>query len=317
MKLITLKPITPYFFGLGNTFNDMKNGNYYVKSALYPQQSTILGMLRKEILTQTKLLKRSISDEWVLKSDRKKAIEYTGEGKFFFREYKFKKKESIRKETKLSPNLNLGKIKKIYPVILKKGNEFLFEAPDIKEIKDDLYIEFDYKKGVWNKVFSDKYAYDKSEIFIPYEIAGNSKKYQKDSYFKKVAYKLKEDVCFCVFADIDFELKNSIVKLGADNSIFEMSVEDVDFSLDDIDIKLPIKTKHKLTLLIGDSYIDNLECDFAITNEVEFKTIKQQRSFYKTEPIYLYKKGSLIINNKTEIENQYTTIGFNYTKEVK
>jgi len=94
-----------------------------------------------------------------------------------------------------------------------------------------------------------------------------------------------------------------------------MKVEEVDYSLDDIEIKLPIKTNHRLTLIIGDSYIDNLKCDFAITDEIEFRTIKQKRKFYKTDALYLYKKGSLIINNQTQIVD-FTKIGFNYTKEV-
>jgi len=315
MKLLTLKPLTPYFFGYKETFGK-RGDNYFVRSALYPQQSAILGMLRKEILIQEGLLKRGIKDEWVDMKDRDKAIELVGIGKFYFKDIILKEKEKSRKEVKFNSSLNLGKIKKIYPVILKRGSEFFFEAPDIEEIGDDLFVKFDYKKGVWGKVFGNKgNVEEKSNVFIPFEIAGNSKKEQKDSYFKKVAYRLKEGFEFCIFVDVDYNLKDSVVKLGADNSLFEMKVEEVDYSLDDIEIKLPIKTDHRLTLIIGDSYIDNLKCDFAITDEIEFRTIKQKRKFYKTDALYLYKKGSLIINNQTQIVD-FTKIGFNYTKEV-
>jgi len=315
MKLITLKPLTPYFFGYRETFGK-KGENYFVRSALYPQQSAILGMLRKEILIQANLLKRYIKDEWVSKEDREKAIELVGEGKFNFIDIEVEAKERVRKKIEFKREINLGKIKQIYPVILKRKDEFFFEAPDVKEIKDDFYIEYDYKKGVFNKVFGNKgNVKEKRDIFLEVEMAGNSKRDEEDSYFKKLAYKLNDNFEFCVFADIDFDLKDSIVKLGADNSIFKMKIEDVDFSLDDIEIKLPIKTNHTLSLVVGDTYLDELDCDFGIVDEIEFRTIKQKRKFYKTQQIYLYKKGSLFVNNKTKINAN--KIGFNYIKEVK
>jgi len=54
-KLITLKPLTPYFFGGENTFGDGKI-NYYAHSNYLPQQTTILGMLRYELLHQNDLI---------------------------------------------------------------------------------------------------------------------------------------------------------------------------------------------------------------------------------------------------------------------
>src|ERR1035437_5105326 len=53
--LIRLKPLTPYFFGGENTFGD-NNQSYYVRSNYLPQQTTLLGFLRYELLLQNKLL---------------------------------------------------------------------------------------------------------------------------------------------------------------------------------------------------------------------------------------------------------------------
>jgi CRISPR-associated protein Cmr3 len=53
--LVTLKPLTPYFFGGEKTFED-GNVNYYVRSNYLPQQTTILGMLRYELLLQNELI---------------------------------------------------------------------------------------------------------------------------------------------------------------------------------------------------------------------------------------------------------------------
>jgi CRISPR-associated protein Cmr3 len=301
MKLITLKPLTPYFFGYNDTFSQ-KGSNYFVRSALYPQQTTILGMIRKEILIQSGLLKRGLKDEWVLKDDYQKAKELVGSGKYG-----------------LKSNYSLGKIKYISPLFLY-NKEIFFEAPNVKEIKKENYyvVDFDYKGDVFDTVYSNTQSIKKSDIFQTYEIAFNSKKDSEDSYFKKIAYKLN-NFCFGFFLDVDFELKNSIVNLGADNSLFELKVQDSKITFDDIEITLPIKSKEKLSLVVGDSQIDNLEADFGIVDEVMFKTIKQYggkkgAKFIKSKPISLYKKGSLFVNLKNKLTPE---IGFNTIKEIK
>jgi CRISPR-associated protein Cmr3 len=53
--LIQLRPLTPYFFGGENTFGE-DNANYFVRSNYLPQQTTLLGFLRYELLLQNGLL---------------------------------------------------------------------------------------------------------------------------------------------------------------------------------------------------------------------------------------------------------------------
>ena len=53
---ITLTPLAPYFFGSERSFNSDNNANYFVKSRLFPQQSTLLGLLRYDILRRNDLL---------------------------------------------------------------------------------------------------------------------------------------------------------------------------------------------------------------------------------------------------------------------
>ena len=60
--LIYFKPLTPYFFGGEQTFGDGENVNYFAKSNVFPQQTTILGTLRKEVLIQKGLFKENFSD---------------------------------------------------------------------------------------------------------------------------------------------------------------------------------------------------------------------------------------------------------------
>lgn len=48
--LVQLHPLEPFFFGTESNFGLGKNTNYLVNSGLFPQQTTILGMLRFELL---------------------------------------------------------------------------------------------------------------------------------------------------------------------------------------------------------------------------------------------------------------------------
>ena len=49
---IDLKPIGTFFFGSDKKFGEGDEVNYFAQSSLFPQQTSILGMLRKEILVQ-------------------------------------------------------------------------------------------------------------------------------------------------------------------------------------------------------------------------------------------------------------------------
>ncbi len=53
--LVTLKPLSPFFFGGENTLGDGKI-NYFAQSNYLPQQTTILGMLRHQLLIQNNLI---------------------------------------------------------------------------------------------------------------------------------------------------------------------------------------------------------------------------------------------------------------------
>jgi CRISPR-associated protein Cmr3 len=54
--LITFKPITPFFFGGENTFGEGTEVNFFARSNYLPQQTTLLGFLRYELLQQNNLI---------------------------------------------------------------------------------------------------------------------------------------------------------------------------------------------------------------------------------------------------------------------
>ena len=59
---INLKPLDWFFFGGEHTFNNGENESYIARSNHMPQQTTLLGMVRYQLLKQKGLLYRGDKD---------------------------------------------------------------------------------------------------------------------------------------------------------------------------------------------------------------------------------------------------------------
>ena len=73
---IKLKPLNPFYFGSTKSFDDNRvNENYkkpyFLKGNLYPQQTAILGMLRKKILEDNGILVENVKRNNEQKNNRK------------------------------------------------------------------------------------------------------------------------------------------------------------------------------------------------------------------------------------------------------
>jgi len=309
--LITLTPLEPYLFGGDVTFGklgDEENGTYLVKSEKFPQQSAVLGMLRKEIMIQDGKLTRKVRGEWVDKYDVEAAKKLVGDEKFNL----------------LSKEQNFGVIHSISPIFLHQNGNSFIKKVDINsyEYKSGLLTGYSPKKDIYdnyiqidnesNKLSSEKIFQEVEQIGI--KVGGGD-----NAFFKKTSLLLKDNFSFAFYADLDFELQESIVKLGADDSKFKLSIKSTDDWLE-------YKDSNGYLTLLGDSYItvplkDN--CEFAITSEVAHrslknkKNIKEKYSFEKSKRVYMYERGSVIINPTNElIENiksqkNLTKIGYN------
>jgi len=318
--LIKLTPLAPFLFGGDTTFGKLDydkkaenpEGTYLVKSRQFPQQSAILGMLRKEIMTQSGFLTRKVRGEWVDRHNKTQAINLVGSEKFDMSQKK---------------SQNYGAIKAIEPLFLMKDNEKY-----IKKVDSDTYPYQNGKlKNYTPKVdiydnFVEIYSHKKlqsEDIFIPVEQTGNKKNGEENSLFNKTSYLLKNGFSFAFYLESDFELQNSIVSLGADRSPFKFEADLNDEKLDYID-------KNYYLTLLSDSYITlpiKEYCDFAITSEISFRNLQNKKhcekhnKFKKSETFYLYEKGSVFINPKERlIENidnkNCQQIGYNiYTYE--
>jgi len=283
--LVTLKPLKPFFFGGDITFGELgEDSNYLVHSRLFPQQTAILGMIRKEILIQSGLLTTKRQGEWV--DDKVSASKLVGDTKFLFNQ----KQE-------------FGVLKSLSPIFLiQEQNRFIKKVniDSCEYQKDGLLKGYNPKKDIYDNYISiddETQTKKRTDIFIPIEQIGIKKNSDQEGYFKKTSYLLKDNFEFAFYIELDFELKNSFITLGAEQSMFKMSTQESTQELNYYD-------KNGYITLLSDTYIDipiKDNCDFAITSEITFSFLenefnKNKRVFKKHKKQYFfYEKGSIFI----------------------
>jgi len=288
--LVTLKPLEPFLFGGNQTFGtlgDKEAGSYLVTSRQFPQQTALLGMLRKELMTQAGLLTRKRRGEWVDKHKNVDAINLVGYEKFSMNEKALQ---------------DFGVIERLSPVFLMKNGKRYIKKVDIESFpyengilkgynpKDDIYDNFVSLDG--------EKSLKSEDIFRAIEQTGNKKGGEDNSLFKKTSYILNDGFSFAFYIELDTTLNSAMISLGADRSAFMMEVKEDDASLD---YKEP---KGYLTLLSDALITVNIKenCDFAITSELSHRNLKSKKSalkkskFEKSETVYLYEKGSVLMN---------------------
>jgi len=288
----------PFLFGGDTTFGqyaDKEEGSYIVNSTNYPQQSAVLGMLRREFMVQAGYLTRKRQGEWVDVGEKKEIAEaLVGREKF-----DMQKRE--RQE--------FGTIEQISPIFLMQNGKRY-----IKKVAIDNYI---YQDGLLKKSSpkdkDDFYYRDKDTMYDNYvsldadevleeekiwesvEQIGNKKGGAENSLFKKSSYILKDGFKFAFYLECKDELKESIVMLGADRSSFKMELVESNDNLE-------YESREYITLL-SDAYVPQpLECAFAITSEIAFRNLqsdkhfKRKNEFKKSKRLFLYEKGSVIFD---------------------
>ncbi|MCD8544426.1 MAG: hypothetical protein LRY52_06090 [Sulfurospirillum cavolei] len=295
--LITLTPLEPFVFGGDNTFGklgDKTEGSYIMRSRTFPQQSALLGMLKKEIMTQAGVLTRKVRGEWVDTCHKKEAVALVGDEKFSLFSTQVQ---------------NFGAIKKLSPIFLyKNGNPIFKQAnlqtfPLVKIGENYLLQNYTSKDNIFDHFVESKSgtAYTQDEIFSFCEHTMNQKGASENSLYKKIACTLKEGFCFGFYLECDYALKNAVVTLGADRSSFKMRVQESNE---------PLHVSSQYCLLLSDAYITlplKGNCDFAITSEISYRNLENKKhvslknSFQKSQQAHLYEKGSIIIQPSAEL----------------
>jgi len=305
--LVTLKPLEPFLFGGDMTFGSLEKSNtYLVKSRLFPQQTAVLGMLRKEVMIQEGLLTRKVNGEWVDNPEQAKKL--VGSKSFDFTEEQ-----------------DFGVIKEISPLFLMNGNNRYIKKVDIDkcEYKDGVLEGYDPKENIFDSFscIDDNKRLKQDDIYQEVSQVGIKKVSKEDGYFKKFSYLLKDNFKFAFYLDIDYELSDSIVTLGAEKSKFKLEVVKTEDKL---------KYSSKYLTLLSDTYIDiplQDNCDFAVTSEISIRTIKsvienRHTTFKKSKKLFFYEKGSVIFNPSEKLINNINNknlqkIGYNKIGEIK
>ena len=130
---IKLKPLNPFYFGSTKSFDDNKGSKdykrpYFLKGNIYPQQTAILGMLRKKVLEDNGILVENVKRN---------------------NEQKNKEKEYIGKITNNLSESTFGKIENISSVQIYIEDKPYYYYEDNKE--GEKKVKFSENENLTNK----------------------------------------------------------------------------------------------------------------------------------------------------------------------
>lgn len=342
---IKLKPTGSFYFGGEESFSSAtlesiankskpareyfkKRQGYYAKSERFPQQTQLLGMIRKELLRHNKKLLYfknyiTVPQEW-----KSEATKIVGSKWHTNQEPKLGVIET------LSP-LYLGKNDKVYvsapmdfglklettgtayingipkeAVSFKKGNGRYFDA------KDSLYTKYhslDCDCKVLNKS-SKKDCLDLNKIFKKDKRTHTQtftyKEDNDEQLFKVSRYCLDDNYYFIFYLTLSDgvylkDALDTIVSLGGEGSYFHMHVKTIEVSEkpDFEEYYKKLRTKETRVMLTSDSFIDPCSkifeyCKTVLTQKQILRTLqgnKENKKFHfkKSLKKILLKKGTV------------------------
>lgn len=312
--LIRLKPVDTFFFSTESKYRKKDKGyeaDYFQQSAYFPQQTTLLGMLRYYLLLINGQI--PITDDSIAKG-------LIGEKSFDISDVNpdFKTIKNISDVFIL--DIDNNKYIKNPKDIILKGNKPVRLEPEKLNIKtnftsgDFIYFpEYKEKEGLSDFLYhSDEkilpFDFDKNYtgnkgnipngIFIKHEkigiTKGKSGKTPDNAFYKQITYKLMDEYSFGIVAEFsdEFDVKNTknfpFVPMGAEKSMFHISFEAINLIKD---IKFTANDNLKL-ILLSDTYIDEPERDdfqFAISNSKTFRFLQTEvvkgNKYYSSNPL--------------------------------
>ena len=334
---ITLKPIEDYFFGSENTFRSNENQNetnYFARSNPYPQQTSLLGLLRYLLLESNNALP--------LSANKSKADVLIGKKSFDVNQKE--QEQNFGVINKISPlYIYNDKEKKIYRlgldyekftldfsedgiILLNTVKNFDVKSKDYNPKKDYGTVLFD--KDGNTLAFSDVFKELNPRIGIEKEREQSDEK----KMYKQVFYTLNEEYHFAFYAELNDEENEIDVKLNQKGIVFfggeqkQFQYKTIKEGKDDYINEPNFKvygTQNKIVLM-SDAYVEPKIFDQAkiILNEIQdFRTVKpafENNSFNVSGKMNLLKRGSVIfydneqdITSELEKYKNYRKIGFN------
>lgn len=358
--LIKLTPLDTFFFSQENKYRKKRKkdeagknimgtvAEYFQKSTYFPQQTTLLGMMRYYILQR---------NNQIPITDVEKAKKLIG-GKSF---------DASKK------NNNFEKIKSLSAVFITDDkNNFFFKNPNDIILKDSIPVHLNKTNANFkttltsNMLFFDNYIekdglssflfnsydnilpfdFDKEKapngVFIKKERVGITKQRKgetkENAFYRQIFYSLRKGFSFGFVAEIeDMEEHSGFVYLGAEKSTFAISFEKFNGEIED---KICLKTVNGYKIvLLSDAYISDYNTDnfqFAISSTKTFRflitEVNKGHKYYSSDPLKkkgikrstkynLLERGSVFyfkdqsqmddFTNKIKDESNFYQIGYN------
>lgn len=353
--LITLTPLDKFYFGgeMGFARNDKVYdedfGSYVVKSNCFPQQSSLMGMLRYYLLqlNDSVFNGREITNKAVAK-------ELIGENSFkindTYEEINFGKIKSIGSCFIQYKIKEMGKWDNLISAPLDYDYEVSFEncksLRRTEREKIPIVKGYDAKEGMTTKYIRDTLCVLKDELFCPdtrigidRDFDGNTKEgaYYKQTFFRfgnapqidknRVKLVMSQDGFSARFAfhaviEDNVILSDNIhIKLGGDNSTFNLCIEDpIDFVYSSKVSK--VASGISKVVLLSDAFIlpDELDkCLFCMNKIVSFRFlsttigVKNYTKFNtgelkRSDKYNLHQKGSVYFFDNNESMNEFTKV---------
>ncbi len=351
--LIKLTPLDAFFFSQENKYRKKKGkyeADYYQKSAYFPQQTTLLGMLRYYIL---------LINEQIPITDKQTAENLIGKQSFDIGV----KNPDFKTIKNISPVFIIGNDEKIYvqnpkDLLLQNDEPVYLErkSSGIKNnLTDELQIVSNYveKNGLSNFLIHSEtdwlpMDYDEKQnpdgVFIKQEKIGITKSKSgqtlDNAFYKQVFYRLQKGYSFGFLADLkedSLKVLSEIIPTGAEKNQFQITMKPCDKTLEN-EIQLKNNNAPKIVLL-SDVYLSNYDPNdfqFAISSTKTFRFLKTEvregHRYYSSNPLdnreirrsnkyNLFEKGSVFyFKDKEQLdafsdilnkETNFTQIGYN------
>jgi len=274
--LMKITPLEPYFFGNDKTFKypgakSSASNPYFIKSEITPAQTTVIGMLRYDLLP----IKKAFQDYTAEDNEKNAAavgargFEYGGENDF-------------------------GGIKAVSAVFITKGDERLIPTPFDHKRGNESYTplsdyrttldgcvyaaDFNPKDGIEESYMrlSDGRLFGESEIFETDIRTGINRGVSEGGLFKKQLCYLKSGYSFAAYVLLDgVEPVDSLCYGGQGKSVFSLSfTEASEQEYEEFMKRIASYVKKGTVYLLSDAFSSSdiySEACFAITDTREYR----------------------------------------------
>ncbi len=312
---VELIPQSDFFFGGEYTFAKddtptQESSRYSATSTYFPQQTALLGMIRKTLLVQNGNLTMHIKGEWVDSKGGKNGHD---------RNYHEAARVAGNKQFSYENENDFGIIEELSPLFLTyNGTAYTVNAKDANyEVKQTnavmslngkrqnalIFDGYNLKKHLQDSfIGEDRSTLEFDDIFQKVQSVGikktQNREDQDDSFFQKTAYKLKEKSSFTFFLTLSEKLSwnDAFVALGADQSTFMLKLTETKESFETTFSHLFAKKSfdrvvlHSETLLSEEVYDNAL---FVFGKRESYRQLKNTQG-KKSKRYYLLQRGSVI-----------------------